>query len=133
MLALWQTLVKDCVKRIGEKILKEGAVLKRVENLGEKDLPFKMYKAGKVFKKAHYFTYQFESHPSILSKLQESCVRDLDIMRSSPVEIHPLPRYTGECTLEEELKPPVDRPNVKAIISGQGEIRKSFYGIGTVH
>ncbi|GBO16615.1 hypothetical protein AVEN_21805-1, partial [Araneus ventricosus] len=116
------------LKRVGTLLLDHGVVLLNLQNLGTRDLPYKVKKEEIFYYKGSYFVYKFTGSPAIFSKVKEVCDRDTDILKLGFVDV-----YKGDpkdCTLEEELLPPALRPSVKKLLEESKKhkgVSKPFY------
>ncbi|CAG2103877.1 unnamed protein product [Medioppia subpectinata] len=119
----------SCLKRTGELILNSSGILRKLENLGTRQLPFKLrtpVPGSKRYASGNFFLFHCDVPPLTIYKIHESLRMDTDIMKV---------RYTTkdtkipddyECTLEEELKPPALRPSVQMLVKQNEErIKKS--------
>lgn len=103
------------LKRTGEFMLNNGAVLRKIENLGlNRELPMKMYRNGQTYTAGSYFLFTFDSSLQTRRSLLDELKRDVDIVRSSLVTLSPPKKF--DCTLDEELLPPAYRPSVKKLM-----------------
>lgn len=125
MTMILRTLAKPelsaALKRTGEYLLKNGAILRYIQNLGTKELPLKMSRHGQRNWHGSYFLYRFDGPPDLVTSMQEEIKRDVDVIRATAITLHP-PR-TIKCTLEEELQPPAYRPSVQALMA-QSQVKK---------
>lgn len=101
--------------RAGEGILQRGGIIRHLENLGTKELPFRMRAHNQSHMKGSYFIFHFESSPTIIDDLKDLCLRDIDVVRPSIV-LTSVKAATFTCTLDEELKPPAYRPSVQELL-----------------
>ncbi|XP_064473495.1 small ribosomal subunit protein bS6m-like [Ornithodoros turicata] len=104
----------SALKRTGEFILKNGAVLRKIENLGTKDLPMKMYRHGNTYTSGSYYLFTFDASLDMRRNLVDELRRDVDIIRNAIVSQSPGKPF--ECTLDDELLPPAYRPSVKKLM-----------------
>ncbi|NXO20177.1 RT06 protein, partial [Cisticola juncidis] len=79
------------LKRTIEALMERGAVVRNLENLGERSLPYKISKHKERHKRGGYFLIDLEAPPSLVSPLMEQLGRDIDVIRRAFVR-HPLPR-----------------------------------------
>ncbi|XP_026470516.1 probable 28S ribosomal protein S6, mitochondrial [Ctenocephalides felis] len=103
------------LKRTAESIFDKGGVIRKIENLGARDLPFKMSEHGQVYRQGNYFLMTFDSPPNAISDLHEGYSRDIDIIRKCIYKTQD--SVVESCTLEEELLPPAYRTEVQALIA----------------
>ncbi|KAJ0005057.1 hypothetical protein NQD34_011271 [Periophthalmus magnuspinnatus] len=71
------------VRRTVETLMERGAVVRDLENLGERLLPYKMSKHNQKHDKGTYFLVDFYASPSILKSLMDHLNRDVDVVRPS--------------------------------------------------
>ncbi|XP_047459527.1 28S ribosomal protein S6, mitochondrial [Mugil cephalus] len=70
-----------CLRRTVETLMERGAVVRNLENLGERQLPYKMTKHNERHTRGAYFLIDFYSAPNILIELQDHLHRDIDVVR----------------------------------------------------
>lgn len=106
------------LKRTAEAIFEKGGIIRKLENLGTRPLPFKISEHGLVHKTGSSFVIKFDSPPTAILDLKEEYGRDVDIIRR---HIFKLEEETLEekkpCTLHEELLPPAYRKEVIEMIN----------------
>lgn len=102
--------LSSCLKRVGNLLLDKGIALQKIENLGVRDLPYRIVNEGVSFQKANYFVYSFTARGKIFDEITDECSRDLDIIRHNI--LHIMAELPYDCTLDEELKPPALRKSV---------------------
>ncbi|XP_023221392.1 probable 28S ribosomal protein S6, mitochondrial [Centruroides sculpturatus] len=105
----------DSLKRSGMAILKANGVLRKIENLGTKQLPYKMSVHDRVHKEGSYFLFYFNASPTILKDLNNSFMLDIDIIKASVSRLQQT-KYPAECTLDEEFQPPALRKSVAKLL-----------------
>ncbi|XP_070697462.1 small ribosomal subunit protein bS6m [Pempheris klunzingeri] len=71
------------LRRTVEALMERGAVVRDMENLGERLLPFKITKHSQRHSRGAYFLMDFYSSPSILTGLLNHLHRDVDVVRST--------------------------------------------------
>lgn len=71
---LLQNEIFSTLKRTAESIFDKGGVIRKIENLGARDLPFKMSEHGQVYRQGNYFLMTFDSPPNAISDLHEGIV-----------------------------------------------------------
>ncbi|XP_013923699.1 PREDICTED: 28S ribosomal protein S6, mitochondrial isoform X2 [Thamnophis sirtalis] len=71
------------LRRTVETLLERGAVVRNLENLGERMLPYKIVTHDQHHVRGGYFLVDFDSSPIIITKLLDHLKRDIDIIRSS--------------------------------------------------
>ncbi|XP_050026332.1 small ribosomal subunit protein bS6m [Dermacentor andersoni] len=111
----------SALKRMGEYVLKNGAILRYIQNLGTKELPLKMSRHGRTNWHGSYFLFRFDASPELTAALRGEIKRDVDIIRATFITLSP-PK-TIQCTLEKEMQPPAYRPSVQALMA-QSQVKK---------
>lgn len=106
-------LVKT-LKRTAEMIFNTGGYIRKLENWGIKDLPYKISVHGHVHRQANHFCIRFDAPPRLIDNVIEECSRDIDIIRIRVFK-QLIPSET-ECTLHEEMLPPPYRPSVQKLV-----------------
>ncbi|XP_038078613.1 28S ribosomal protein S6, mitochondrial-like [Patiria miniata] len=69
------------VKRSVGAVIERGGIVKNLENLGEKRLPYRMISHAEHFTRGHYFIVDFDSPPDAITSVQEYLHRDVDVIR----------------------------------------------------
>ena len=69
------------LRRTIETLMERGAVVRDLENLGERLLPYTMTKHNQNHKQGSYFLIDFYSAPIILTGLLNHLHRDVDVVR----------------------------------------------------
>ncbi|XP_019380037.1 PREDICTED: 28S ribosomal protein S6, mitochondrial [Gavialis gangeticus] len=83
------------LKRTVEALMERGAIVRNLENLGERSLPYKISKHSKCHTRGGYFSVDFEGPPAIVSTIMDHLGRDIDIIRRTILK-HPV-ENTEEC------------------------------------
>ncbi|TRZ10199.1 hypothetical protein HGM15179_016910 [Zosterops borbonicus] len=91
------------LKRTVEALMERGAVVRNLENLGERSLPYKISKHKERHKRGGYFLIDLEAPPSIVSPMMEHLGRDIDVIRRAFLR-HPLAK-AEECSGIVPLSP----------------------------
>lgn len=118
----FQPELVSTLKRTASGIFNKGGIIRKLENLGTRDIPYKTSKHGLVHKQASYFIFQFNAPPSCLEDLTEEYSRDIDIVRQRVYRIKEEPQV--ECTLADELQPAPYRKDVQDLISQAKKLDK---------
>ncbi|KAM9247534.1 small ribosomal subunit protein bS6m [Leptosomus discolor] len=84
------------LKRTVEALMERGAVVRNLENLGERSLPYKISKHKERHRRGGYFLIDLEGPPSIVSTMMDHLGRDIDVIRRAFVK-HPVSK-TEECS-----------------------------------
>ncbi|NXM67152.1 RT06 protein, partial [Serilophus lunatus] len=96
------------LKRTVEALMERGAVVRSLENLGERALPYKISRHSQRHRRGWYFLVDLEAPPSIVPSMVELLGRDIDVIRQGFVK-HPVAK-AEECggiipvDLEEKLR-----------------------------
>ncbi|CAH2002873.1 unnamed protein product [Acanthoscelides obtectus] len=69
--------LRTALKRTSETIFQKGGIIRKLENLGTRDLPFKISVHGVVYNKADYFLFEFNAPPSSIASLFDEYIRDV--------------------------------------------------------
>lgn len=106
--------VISTLRRSADTIFAKGGIIRKIENLGTRDLPYKMSAHGSVHRQGSYFLFEFICPPASLHDLQEEYARDVDIVRRRIFRFETPEEF--ECTLHEEMQPPAYRKDVQNMI-----------------
>lgn len=112
--ALPKPELKNAVKRISTAIFKRDGIIRSIENLGFRIMPYKTSAHGIVHREGNYFLLKFDTPSKVVLELKEEYGRDVDIIRQRIFKN--LPNDSATCTLEEELLPPAYRKEVQKMI-----------------
>lgn len=112
------------LKRTAETIFEKGGIIRKLENMGIKDMPYKTSIHGIVHRKASYFFMEFNIPPAKIEDLLEEYARDVDIIRRRIYKKQPEDDF--ECTLHEEMQPPPYRKNVQELMKSVKTSDKKF-------
>ncbi|XP_052006443.1 28S ribosomal protein S6, mitochondrial-like [Xyrauchen texanus] len=69
------------LRRTVETLFERGAVVRSLENLGERRLPYKISKHDCRHTHGGYFSVDFHASPNIVTGLLEQLERDIDVLR----------------------------------------------------
>ncbi|XP_009570669.1 PREDICTED: 28S ribosomal protein S6, mitochondrial [Fulmarus glacialis] len=84
------------LKRTVEALMERGAIVRNLENLGERSLPYKISKHKERHRRGGYFLIDLEAPPSIVSTMMDHLGRDIDVIRRAFIK-HPVSK-TEECS-----------------------------------
>lgn len=96
------------LKRTLEALMDRGAVVRNLENLGERMLPYKISAHNQRHSRGGYFLVDFYAPATTVESMMEHLSRDIDVIRPNIVK-HPLTQEVKECEgivpvpLEEKL------------------------------
>ncbi|XP_073338180.1 small ribosomal subunit protein bS6m [Pagrus major] len=69
------------LRRTVESLMERGAVVRDLENLGQRMLPYTMTKHNQNHNRGSYFLVDFYAAPNILTGLLNHLHRDVDVVR----------------------------------------------------
>ncbi|XP_060090274.1 small ribosomal subunit protein bS6m [Heteronotia binoei] len=81
--AMQRPEVAATLKRTVEALLERGAVVRNLESLGERTLPYKISKHNQRHTRGGYFLIDFVSPTTAVSEMLEYLGRDIDVIRST--------------------------------------------------
>ncbi|KAF7273524.1 mitochondrial ribosomal protein S6 [Rhynchophorus ferrugineus] len=113
--------LKQALRRTADQIFEKGGIIRKLENLGTRNMPYKTSAHGIVYNRASYFLFEFNTPPSSLDNLLDEYSRDVDIIRRR-IYRKKEAQEAFECTLEEEMQPAPYRKSVQELID---EAKKS--------
>ncbi|XP_032668837.1 probable 28S ribosomal protein S6, mitochondrial [Odontomachus brunneus] len=102
------------LKRTAGIIFNTGGFIRKIENWGTKELPFKISAHGHVHRQANHFCIYFDAPPKLIDHILDEYHRDIDIVR-----LHIYKQFIPsevECTFHEEMLPPPYRPSVQKLM-----------------
>ncbi|XP_059422764.1 28S ribosomal protein S6, mitochondrial [Carassius carassius] len=77
------------LRRTVETLLARGAVVRSLESLGERRLPYKISKHDSQHTHGGYFSVDFHASPRIVSELLDHLERDIDVLRPTVLKKDP--------------------------------------------
>ncbi|XP_053312470.1 28S ribosomal protein S6, mitochondrial [Spea bombifrons] len=77
------------LKRTIEALMERGAIVRNLENLGEKALPYKISKHNQSHRQGWYFLVDFYSPPAIIPSVLDHLSRDIDVIRPTILKQEP--------------------------------------------
>ncbi|XP_028612162.1 28S ribosomal protein S6, mitochondrial [Grammomys surdaster] len=96
------------LKRTLESLMDRGAIVRNLENLGERVLPYRISSHSQKHSRGGYFLVDFYAPTNVVESILEHLARDIDVIRPNIVK-HPLTQEVKECDgivpvpLEEKL------------------------------
>ncbi|KAM3968184.1 mitochondrial ribosomal protein S6 [Aphomia sociella] len=118
--------LKTTLKRISHAIFDRGGIIKNIENLGFRAMPYKTSAHGLVHREANYFVFKIDTPTLAVVDLKEEYSRDVDIIRQRVFKCQDETDHS--CTLEEELLPPAYREEVQKMIEvGKTQVNRFTY------
>ncbi|XP_029306017.1 small ribosomal subunit protein bS6m [Cottoperca gobio] len=79
--AMQRPATTAALRRTVETLMERGAVVRDLENLGERVLPFKITKHNQIHVRGTYFMVDFYAAPNILTSFLDHLNRDVDVVR----------------------------------------------------
>ncbi|KAG7201741.1 hypothetical protein KM043_004463 [Ampulex compressa] len=102
------------LKRAANTIFNTGGFIRKIENLGVQELPYKIHAHGKTHKQASQFILYFDVPPKLLKNVSYDVRYDLDVIKCMIYKQNN--PGTVQCTLEEELLPAPYRKDVQELL-----------------
>ena len=112
--ALKRPEMVQAVKRMGESVINNGGYIRNLEFLGHRNLPQRQRANNEWHTKGSYFIMKIDLPIAGIDVISDIAKRDQNVIRHNFVSVKPLEE--PECTLEDEFKPPAERPSVQAMI-----------------
>lgn len=72
----------SAIKKATETILQRGGVLRSIENLGQRELPYRMFNHGQKHSHGNYVIAHFDSSIESMHTLRSTLSRDTNLIRS---------------------------------------------------
>ncbi|XP_078088913.1 small ribosomal subunit protein bS6m [Mustelus asterias] len=104
--AMQRTETAAALRRTVEALLKNGAVVRNLDNLGEQTLPYKMSKHNLRHASGGYFLVDFDAPPTVIPTMLDHLGRDIDVIRPTILK-HRTPETDETC-------PGMTQPNYEA-------------------
>lgn len=118
--------LKTVLTRVSHAIFNRGGIIRDIENLGFRAMPYKTSAHGLVHREANYFVFKIDTATQTVADLKEEYSRDVDIVRQRVFKVQPDDEH--KCTLEEELLPPAYRKEVQKMIEvGKTQVNRFTY------
>ncbi|XP_041973440.1 probable 28S ribosomal protein S6, mitochondrial [Aricia agestis] len=115
--------LKTALTRVSHAIFDRGGIIRNIENLGFRNMPYKTSSHGLVHREANYFIFKIDTATQAVADLKEEYSRDVDIIRQRVFKAQT--EESTPCTLEEELLPPAYRKEVQDMIEkGKGHMNR---------
>ncbi|XP_067241526.1 28S ribosomal protein S6, mitochondrial [Chanodichthys erythropterus] len=90
------------LRRTVETLFERGAVVRSLENLGERRLPYKISKHNCRHTHGGYFSIDFHASPNIVSELLDHLERDVDVLRPTVLKKDTEVSEAQGCGLQNE-------------------------------
>ncbi|XP_051006221.1 28S ribosomal protein S6, mitochondrial [Acomys russatus] len=84
------------LKRTIGSLMDQGAIVRNLESLGERTLPYRISSHNLKHNRGGYFLVDFYAPSSTVENILEHLMRDIDVIRPSIVK-HPLTQEVKEC------------------------------------
>uniref|UniRef100_A0A2A4JS81 Small ribosomal subunit protein bS6m n=1 Tax=Heliothis virescens TaxID=7102 RepID=A0A2A4JS81_HELVI len=118
--------LKTTLKRISQAIFDRGGIIRNIDNLGFRPMPYKTTAHGIVHKEANYFVFKIDTATKAVWDLKEEYSRDVDVIRRRIFKSEET--CDNNCSLEEELLPPAYREEVQKMIEvGKTQVNRFTY------
>ncbi|CAK1578386.1 unnamed protein product [Parnassius mnemosyne] len=118
--------LKSTLKRVSHAIFNRGGIIRNIENLGFRAMPYKTSAHGLVHREANYFVFKIDTATQAVADLKEEYSRDVDIIRQRVFKVQN--DCDHSCTLEEEMLPPAYREEVQKMIEvGKTQVNRFTY------
>lgn len=106
--------LKSTLKRVATAVFNRGGIIRNIENLGFRPMPYKTSAHGLVHREANYFVIKIDTATQAVYDLREEYSRDVDIIRQRVFKV--VEEINHDCQLETELLPPAYRKDVEKMI-----------------
>ncbi|XP_018410668.1 PREDICTED: 28S ribosomal protein S6, mitochondrial [Nanorana parkeri] len=93
------------LKRTMEALFEKGAIIRNLESLGEKTLPYKISKHSQRHTRGGYFLVDFYAPPTIIPSMLDHLSRDIDVIRPTILKHEEEKRPEKPC---QGMEPPTD-------------------------
>ncbi|XP_073473282.1 small ribosomal subunit protein bS6m [Aquarana catesbeiana] len=93
------------LKRTMEALFERGAIIRNLESLGEKNLPYKISKHSQRHTRGGYFLVDFYAPPTAVSNIIDHLGRDIDVIRPTILKHEEEKRPEKPCT---GMEPPTN-------------------------
>ena len=80
--SLARPALADALKRTFNEVMSQGAVITKVQNLGDKRLPNVMRRHGQTFHTGHYFLVTFEAPTKAPRNIFVRCISNINLLRN---------------------------------------------------
>ncbi|XP_067849343.1 28S ribosomal protein S6, mitochondrial isoform X3 [Heptranchias perlo] len=84
------------IRRTVEALIEHGAVVRNLENLGERTLPYKISKHNLRHTSGGYYLVDFDAPPTIIPTMLDHLGRDIDVIRPTILK-HQTPETDETC------------------------------------
>jgi small subunit ribosomal protein S6 len=80
-------IVRNILKSSAKHILDHKGVVRKFENLGTKQLPYRMKRHQEIFEHGTYYTMKFDSSPKVMNSLSDALKLNENVIRHSIVKL----------------------------------------------
>jgi ribosomal protein S6 len=112
--ALKRPQIVAAVKRMGDHIYNTGGYIRSLEFVGERDLPQRQRANDEWHNRGNFFVLRVDLATKDIGMVSDEAMRDSDVIRNDIVSI--TSPAVPVCTLEDERKPPTERPSVQTML-----------------
>ncbi|XP_071955846.1 small ribosomal subunit protein bS6m-like [Antedon mediterranea] len=98
MRALERPTLVEAMKRVVSELINQGAIVRGMESLGERQLPYTMMAHAQKFYYGHYFILDIEASTRLCHNINPYFKRDIDIIRKHFIVPHYIKYKPFECT-----------------------------------
>lgn len=85
------------LRRTIETLMQRGAIVRDLENLGERRLPYQISKHNLRHTRGGYFLIDFYGSPNMVSDLLDHLERDVDVVRPTVLKKEEPPQNVSYC------------------------------------
>ena len=113
---LAQPATVAAVRRVAEEVYTSGGYIRKIQSLGTRKLPNIKNSKGMMHTEGTYMLLDIDVKANDLSKMNDEYIRDKDIIQQFFIAKDKDPEFKCMETLDDERKPPAERPSVQALI-----------------
>jgi len=117
MRKLAQPALVSAVKRAADEVYLGGGYIRSIQSLGSRTLPNKKYSKGLKHTEGTYMLMNIDVKIQDLPRIIDEYNRDKDIIQQFFLsKTDPNDEFLCENTLDDERKPPAERPSIQKLI-----------------
>ncbi|XP_028409535.1 28S ribosomal protein S6, mitochondrial-like [Dendronephthya gigantea] len=79
----------NILRRVATLVMEQGGVVRKMENLGEQELPYRMRAHNEWHTQGRYFLFDMDIGPTQLPSFQKELKLDTDLIRPRLVKLRP--------------------------------------------
>ncbi|XP_033111632.1 28S ribosomal protein S6, mitochondrial-like [Anneissia japonica] len=98
MRALERPSLVEAMKRVVTELINQGAIVRSMESLGERQLPYIMTAHAQRFYNGHYFILEVDASPELSTRIKPHFQRDVDIIRKNFVIPYSMKKSSFDCS-----------------------------------